>query len=128
MTASFRLCGNASFADVSAKMAEYGYRRVPAVEEEGDWSVRGCVLDVWSPGDEMPVRAEFFGDSLESLRSFDPATQLSVKRLDAAEILPADEGRGCLAAQTQRCTGVIRLSVPAYLPPEKPLCRSRSNS
>ena len=77
-----------TMTDLTAKLAAIGYRRVPMVETEGDFSVRGGILDAWSPGDEFPVRAEFFGEDLESLRTFDPATQLSVERIKTAELLP----------------------------------------
>ena len=77
-----------TMTDLTARLAAIGYRRVPMVETEGDFSVRGGILDAWSPGDEFPVRAEFFGEDLESLRTFDPATQLSVERIQTAELLP----------------------------------------
>ena len=80
-----------SFTRYCDSLAAFGYNRTPTVEKEGDWSVRGGIVDVWSPGDEFPVRAEFFGDTLESLRTFDAATQRSISRVDAAEIMPADE-------------------------------------
>ena len=68
-----------------------GYERLPQVEKEGDCSVRGGIVDFWSPGDEFPVRAEFFGDDLESLRTFNPATQTSIGRIETCEILPVEE-------------------------------------
>ena len=79
---------------LAARLADLGYRRAPLVEQEGDYSVRGGIVDAWSPGDEFPVRAEFFGDELESLRTFNAATQLSIGRIDACELLPAAEGGG----------------------------------
>ena len=69
-----------------------GYNRVAAVEQEGDCSVRGGILDAWSPGEEFPVRAEFFGDELESIRAFDAATQISIERLERVTLLPVKEG------------------------------------
>jgi transcription-repair coupling factor (superfamily II helicase) len=78
------------FCAVCGKLPEIGYNRVPQVEQEGDFSVRGGIVDVWSPGDEFPVRAEFFGEDLESLRSFNPATQVSISRIDSAELLPIE--------------------------------------
>ncbi|MBQ2629668.1 MAG: DEAD/DEAH box helicase, partial [Kiritimatiellae bacterium] len=81
-------------SELTARLAELGYRRSPLVEQEGDCSVRGGIVDAWSPGDEFPVRAEFFGDELESLRTFNAATQLSIGRIDACELLPAVEGGG----------------------------------
>ena len=73
------------------KLAKMGYERLPQVEKEGDCSVRGGIVDFWSPGDEFPVRAEFFGDDLESLRTFNPATQTSIGRIETCEILPVEE-------------------------------------
>ena len=73
------------------KLAKVGYERLPQVEKEGDCSVRGGIVDFWSPGDEFPVRAEFFGDDLESLRTFNPATQTSIGRIETCEILPVEE-------------------------------------
>lgn len=90
-----QLVPSISFKSLIAKLAEVGYERLPQVEKEGDFSVRGGIVDIWSPGDEFPIRAEFFGDELESLRSFDSATQISIARVDSAEILPIrDQGEG----------------------------------
>lgn len=76
------------FASVCATLAKLGYERVPTVEREGDYSVRGGIVDAWSPGEEFPFRAEFFGEDLESIRMFDAATQLSVERVSSATLLP----------------------------------------
>ena len=80
-----------SFSAICAKLAELGYNRVPTVEQEGDYSVRGGIVDAWSPGDEFPVRAEFFGDDLEGLRTFDAASQRSIARIASAELMPIRE-------------------------------------
>ena len=77
-----------TLAELTKELAAKGYRRTPMVEQEGDFSVRGGIVDAWSPGEEFPVRAEFFGDDLESLRLFDSATQISVRRIDTATLLP----------------------------------------
>ena len=76
------------FGEIVEELAKMGYQRVPQVEGEGDFSVRGGILDVWSPGEEFPIRAEFFGDDLESLRTFNPATQISIDRIEQTEVLP----------------------------------------
>ena len=81
----------ATFGETVAALAGFGYRRVPQVEREGDFSVRGGIVDAWNPGDELPTRAEFFGDDIESLRAFDPSTQRSLSPLARAEMLPARE-------------------------------------
>jgi len=80
------------FEEICRKLAAFGYNRVPLVEQVGDFSVRGGIVDVWSPGEEFPVRAEFFGDDLESLRSFDAATQRSIERIGVASLLPVGGG------------------------------------
>jgi len=78
------------FVQICENLVKIGYIRVPTVEKEGDFAVRGGILDAWSPGEEFPIRAEFFGDDLESLRSFDAATQISVERLTETTLLPIE--------------------------------------
>ncbi|MCA9514942.1 MAG: DEAD/DEAH box helicase, partial [Myxococcales bacterium] len=56
-------------------LAASGYHRVPAVEDPGSFSVRGGIIDVFSPLDEAPIRIELWGDDIESMRAFDPTTQ-----------------------------------------------------
>jgi transcription-repair coupling factor (superfamily II helicase) len=65
-----------------------GYERVETVLEVGQWSVRGGIVDIFSPTHDRPVRAEFVGDEVESLRLFDPTSQRSVGPLDALTVLP----------------------------------------
>jgi transcription-repair coupling factor (superfamily II helicase) len=73
------------------KLIASGYVREDPVGGIGEFSIRGGILDVWSPGREAPVRIEFFGDTVESIREFDPETQLSTIQLDTAEIAPMRE-------------------------------------
>jgi len=61
----------------SDKLAQLGYERVPLVETEGQWSRRGDIVDVFPVSSELPVRLEWFGDEIEQIREFDPATQRS---------------------------------------------------
>jgi transcription-repair coupling factor (superfamily II helicase) len=68
-----------------------GYVREDPVGAVGEFSMRGGILDVWSPGQERPVRIEFFGDEIDSIRGFDPETQLSTSQLDAIELVPMRE-------------------------------------
>ncbi|HEX8851935.1 MAG TPA: DEAD/DEAH box helicase, partial [Pyrinomonadaceae bacterium] len=68
-----------------------GYVREDPVGAMGEFSLRGGILDLWSPGHEAPVRIEFFGDTVDSIRAFDPETQLSVGQLREAEIVPMRE-------------------------------------
>src|SRR5512140_298430 len=68
-----------------------GYARRPVVEDRGDFSVRGGVIDLFPPLYEQPVRLEFWGDEVESIRLFDPATQRSAGSLEELVVLPASE-------------------------------------
>ncbi|HEY1402535.1 MAG TPA: CarD family transcriptional regulator, partial [Pyrinomonadaceae bacterium] len=68
-----------------------GYIREDPIGAVGEFSLRGGILDVWSPGRERPVRVEFFGDTVDSIREFDPETQLSVAQLQETEIVPMRE-------------------------------------
>src|ERR1700682_5202101 len=68
-----------------------GYHSTDVVEMPGEYALRGGILDVYSPEDERPVRIEFFGDEVESIRKFDPATQRSSNSTDEALLLPLTE-------------------------------------
>jgi len=68
-----------------------GYRRVPLVEELGDYSVRGGILDCFPPGADLPLRMEFFDDQVISIRSFSPETQRSEDRLSEVFLSPVRE-------------------------------------
>jgi transcription-repair coupling factor (superfamily II helicase) len=69
-----------------------GYERADTVVEVGQWSVRGGILDVFSPSHPRPARLEFFGDEVESIRLFDPSTQRSTGGLDEVLVLPLAAG------------------------------------
>ena len=65
-----------------------GYERVNYVECPGEYAVRGGIIDFFSPGNALPARIELNGDEIESLKSFDPSTQRTVRNIPAEEILP----------------------------------------
>ena len=73
------------------KLEITGYHRVSLTEEKGDYSVRGSVIDIFSPLYPLPVRLEFWGDHLESIRQFDPVSQRSQNHLKEMILLPANE-------------------------------------
>src|SRR5438874_3525852 len=80
--------------DTSALLAHLnsvGYNSTDVVEMPGEYALRGGILDVYSPEAERPVRVEFFGDEVESIRKFDPATQRSSSPADEVELLPFSE-------------------------------------
>src|SRR5262249_56832228 len=65
-----------------------GYERVETVVAVGQWSLRGGIVDIFSPSQTGPIRLEFFGDDIESIRLFDPTTQRSIGTLDELLVLP----------------------------------------
>lgn len=72
-------------------LAAAGYTRVPQVGEHGEMAVRGSLLDVFPMGSSSPLRIDFFGDEVETLRRFDPDTQLTGEAIETIDILPARE-------------------------------------
>ncbi|MCY1074457.1 transcription-repair coupling factor [Archangium lansingense] len=77
--------------ELARKLANMGYQSSPLVEDLSTFSVRGGLIDVFSPLYEKPVRIEFFGDTIESIRAFDPETQRTVDSLKEIILLPARE-------------------------------------
>ena len=76
---------------LSAFFAENGYYRVETVGEPGEYAVRGGIVDVFPPGQEQPVRLDFFGDDLESLRLFDPLSQRTTGTVERLTLKPVSE-------------------------------------
>ena len=99
--------------ELSARLAAAGYTRCEQVEGAGQFALRGGILDVFSPGMELPVRCEFFDDEIDSLGAFDTATQRRVHNcreallLPAAEVLPAWE-EGCAEEAARRLEGLVK--------------------
>ncbi|UCD70792.1 MAG: transcription-repair coupling factor [Syntrophobacterales bacterium] len=73
------------------RLVRGGYTRVQVVEEKGDFSVRGGLIDLFSPSYRDPLRVEFFGDRIESIRAFEPETQRSHRHYEGVSVLPAKE-------------------------------------
>jgi transcription-repair coupling factor (superfamily II helicase) len=97
------------------KLARLGYERVPLVEMEGQWSRRGDIVDVFPVSAELPVRLEWFGDELEQLREFDPATQRSLDKIQHLTLTPTNFGPIVLEALSE--SGLEQ--VQAHLSPEE---------
>ncbi|NUO81403.1 transcription-repair coupling factor, partial [candidate division KSB1 bacterium] len=77
--------------DLAAHLDSIGYERREPVEMEGEYSIRGGIFDVFPAQAHRPVRIEFFGDSIESMRRFDPETQRSVLQVEEVAVLPLEE-------------------------------------
>ncbi|GIU81419.1 MAG: transcription-repair coupling factor [Acidobacteria bacterium] len=73
------------------KLISSGYVREEPIYGQGQFSLRGGIVDVWSPHEDLPFRIEFFGDMVDSIRRFDPNTQLSVEKIESASIAPMRE-------------------------------------
>ena len=73
------------------ELVELGYEALPEVAGRGEFARRGGIVDVFPAGQPLPVRIEWFGDEIESLRAFDPADQRGVRPVDQITLLPASE-------------------------------------
>lgn len=80
--------------DLASELADMGYERYGIVEGTGQFSVRGGILDIFTPESENPIRIEFFGDEVDSIRNFDKESQRSLKNLKRTDIYPAREISG----------------------------------
>ena len=76
---------------LTEKLLNLGYRRCDMVEGPGQFAIRGDILDLFSPADDRPCRAEFFGDDLDTMGYFDPVTQRRTENIDEIIILPVGE-------------------------------------
>jgi transcription-repair coupling factor (superfamily II helicase) len=108
-------------AEVSGRLEAMGLERVPMVEEVGQFALRGGILDIFGFGSPEPVRLEFWGDEIASIRHFDILTQLSVGSVESVRILPVDvqfapgdrgPGAAGVTDPGERC------SLLEYLPPD----------
>src|SRR6185503_2933050 len=77
--------------DLGDRLADAGYTRQDPTDEPGEFSIRGGVVDFFPAGARLPIRLEFVGDTIESLRTYDPSTQRSIEPIDQAHIVPLQE-------------------------------------
>ena len=78
---------------INEVLFEYNFKRVDFVTEPGEFSVRGGIVDVFSFSNDNPYRIEFFGNEVDSIRSFDVETQLSIEKLKKVSIIPNMENK-----------------------------------
>lgn len=99
MSMTVRKGDKLSISFVENLLSEYGFERSDFVYEPGQYSIRGSIIDVYSYAEELPVRIDFFGDEVESLRFFDVETQLSDQLTEAVSLVPdlsnLEEGYAC---------------------------------
>ncbi|MDP2956598.1 MAG: CarD family transcriptional regulator, partial [Longimicrobiales bacterium] len=97
---TLRLGEAADLHELARTLEERGFQRVPLVEEVGQFAVRGGIVDVFSVGAGDPVRIEFWGDEIASIRSFEILDQRSLAELQETHILPVDFRRSTLGGET----------------------------
>ena len=78
-------------ADLLAFFGRNGYRRSGTVREPGEYAIRGGIVDVFPPGAEAPLRLDFFGDELETIRKFDAVSQRTIGEAPHLELIPVSE-------------------------------------
>ncbi|MFN3868342.1 MAG: transcription-repair coupling factor [Hyphomicrobiaceae bacterium] len=76
---------------LTERLQMFGYQRTGTVMEPGEYAVRGGILDLYSPGRSSPVRLDFFGDTIESIKTFDPETQRTLKPVQKLVLLAMSE-------------------------------------
>ena len=74
-----------------AFLVRMGFVQSPTVMEPGDYAIRGGIIDIFPPGESGPVRLDLFGDVLDGIRRFDPATQRTTEKLNRIELAPVSE-------------------------------------
>src|SRR5262249_51491904 len=84
-----------------------GFSRAATVRESGDYAVRGGIVDLFAPGMDEPVRLDFFGDTLEAIRSFNPETQLTTSQLRALDLVRVSEFKPTSDTTRQFRTGYV---------------------
>lgn len=77
--------------DVTEFLSYNGYTRVSSVRDKGDYAIRGGILDLFPPTQDEPIRLDFFGDTLETIRLFDPETQRTTGKLKSVSLVPVSE-------------------------------------
>ena len=94
---TFRVGQRARLGQMLTHWVELGYRRDDGVEVPGSFSLRGGIVDVYSPQAALPARLEFVGDEIDSIRLFNPSTQRSVGPVDSVTVMPCREALPSLA-------------------------------
>src|SRR5256884_3159357 len=113
--------GSGSLSDTVQQLEAMGYVRVPTVTEVAQFSVRGGILDVYGFGMAAPVRLEWSGDDIESLRTFDLDSQRSGDAIGRVTILPVrTEGRETGGVGAQDAAPIQRPSPLGLLPRDAP--------
>ncbi|HEV3459422.1 MAG TPA: transcription-repair coupling factor [Thermoanaerobaculia bacterium] len=112
---------------LTAHLARHGYRRTDLVYEVGDYALRGGILDFFPPGEEAPIRVDLFGDTIESIRWFEPQSQRSEDTLESVRVLPLYLFPGG-AQEARRLAGLLLEQDPDLGPEGAELLESLRNA
>ncbi|MDD5760273.1 MAG: transcription-repair coupling factor, partial [Desulfobulbaceae bacterium] len=77
--------------DLALRLIDAGYEAMSLVQNAGEFSRRGGIVDIFPPGFDYPIRLDFFGDQVETMRLFDPISQRSIQEIKEAEIIPVSD-------------------------------------
>jgi transcription-repair coupling factor (superfamily II helicase) len=91
---SFKWGEEGNFDEIKRALVLLGYERCAEVSLPGQFAFRGDILDIWPLTEDHPVRLEFFGDEIDSMRSFDASTQRSIEELKEVQVYPANDHTG----------------------------------
>ena len=105
-TLNFKVGDTYDLLDIKKQLVKAGYYLVNKVDSSLQFASRGDILDIFSVGEEDPIRIEFFGDEIESIRYFDIATQVSKKKINKVTVLP---GSDILLTDDEIATGINRI-------------------
>ena len=108
--------------DLTDALLRAGYRRAEQVEGPGQFAHRGGIMDIWSTAEERPARLDFFGDELDTVHAFDPASQRRTERLKSLRILPgaetlpdlAEGGAAALTAQLKTLAARLNMNAAKF--------------
>ena len=101
-------------------LVDAGFESVDAVDQAGQFARRGGIVDVFPPAGDLPVRVEFFGEKIESIRRFDPDTQRSTAQIAGCDLVAISAGRETGAGSPKDPAGTTHL--PDYLPDGAIIC------
>ncbi len=125
LTQTLRVHDEVPLDDLAAHLESVGYERRDPVEMAGEYSIRGGILDVFSPEQAQPVRVEFFGDEIESIRRFDQESQRSIHKLNECVLQPLTEFQKsrCAAQRTSQSSAGIRRARARFASAGRNVCR-----
>lgn len=117
-TLSLRVGDKLQMSDAVKRLIELGFNSVEYVYEPGQFARRGSILDVYSFAGELPYRVDFFDSDIDSIRTFNVETQLSVQKVDSVSIVPpsaSDTGTGVSLLEFMGDKTVIAVMQPSYI-------------